>query len=85
MHRSRLKRLQEMRQIEADLGSRLLTAKTLTESARIRNEWMAKHVETIGGEQKTFTTAWLGLLLDAMATPSTLSSKLLDRDHKSEQ
>jgi hypothetical protein len=82
MHRSWLERLQEMRQMESDFGSRLLTAKSPTEAASVCSEWMAKHAEAMASEQKTFATAWLGLILDVMTTASTL--KTSDRDQKSE-
>ena len=85
MHRTWLERLQEIRQIESDFGTRLLTAKSPSEAANVCGEWMTKHVETIAREQKTFAKAWLGLITDVMASASTVSAKASDGDHKSAQ
>lgn len=46
------------RHLESDFGMKLMTAKTPFEAASICDEWMAKHVEIIAHEQKTFTNAW---------------------------
>jgi hypothetical protein len=64
MNRTWLERLREIRQIEAEYGSKLLAAKTPSEAATICNEWMAKRLETVANEQKAFTTAWLDLFSD---------------------
>ena len=71
MHRSWLERLREIRQIEAEFGSRLLTAKNASEATAICNEWMTKRLEIVVSEQQTFAAAWLGLISDATkATPA---------------
>jgi hypothetical protein len=72
MNRTWLERLREIRQIEAEYGSKLLAAKTPSEAAGICNEWMAKRLETVANEQKAFTTAWLDLFSDMAisATPT---------------
>ena len=66
MHRSWLERLREMRQIESDFGTRLLTAKSPSEATTICNEWMAKRLKTVANEQQTFGTAWIGLISDVL-------------------
>jgi hypothetical protein len=71
MHRSWLERLQEIRQIESDFGTRLLTAKGPSEATSVCSEWMTKRVETVAREQQAFAAAWLGLISDATkATPA---------------
>jgi len=64
MNRTWLERLREIRQIEAEFGSKLLAAKTPSEAVTICNEWMAKRLETVANEQKAFSTAWLDLFSD---------------------
>jgi len=70
MNRTWLERLRELRQIEAEYGSKLLSAKTPTEAASICNEWMAKRLETVANEQKAFTTAWRDLFSDMAISPT---------------
>jgi hypothetical protein len=72
MNRTWLERLREIREIEAEYGSKLLAAKTPSEAATICNEWMARRLETVANEQKAFTTAWLDLFSDMAisATPT---------------
>jgi hypothetical protein len=75
MHRSWLERLREIRQIEAEFGTRLLTAKNASEATAICNEWMTKRLETIASEQQIFAAGWLGLISDATRmTPATSAS-----------
>jgi hypothetical protein len=75
MHRSWLERLREIRQLESDFGTRLLTAKTPSEATAICNEWMIKRLETVASEQQIFAAAWLGLISDATRiTPATSAS-----------
>jgi hypothetical protein len=66
MHRSWLERLREIRQLESDFGTKLLTAKSPSEATIICNEWMAKRLETVANEQQTFATAWIGLISDVL-------------------
>src|ERR1700677_2796006 len=75
MNRTWLERLRELRQIEAEYGSKLLSAKTPSEAASICNEWMAKRLETVANEQKAFTTAWLDLFshMAISATPTQVA------------
>jgi hypothetical protein len=73
MNRSWIAGLREIRQIESDFGSRLLSAKSSTEAATICHQWMAKRLETVASEQKVFTTAWLALIADAMKSASEMS------------
>jgi hypothetical protein len=73
MNRSWLERLREIREIEADFGAKLLTAKSPSEATTICNEWMAKRLETVASEQQTFTTAWLELVWDATKLTSAMS------------
>jgi hypothetical protein len=54
MHRSWIEFLSEMRQIESDVGNRLLNAKTPSEAIMVCTEWMARRLETGAGEQQTF-------------------------------
>jgi hypothetical protein len=71
MHRSWLERLREIRQIESEFGTRLLIAKSPSETTAICNEWMTKRLEIVVNEQQTFAAAWLGLISDATkATPA---------------
>jgi hypothetical protein len=71
MHRSWLKKLREIRQIEAEFGTRLLTAKSPSEATAICSEWMTKRLETVACEQQAFAVAWLALISDATkATPA---------------
>jgi hypothetical protein len=49
-HQSWLERLREIRQIEAEFGTRLLTAKNASEATAICNERMTKRLETIANE-----------------------------------
>jgi hypothetical protein len=74
MHRSWLVKLREIRQIESEFGTRLLTARSPSEATNICNEWMAKRLETVASEQQTFTTSWLGLISDAIKSTSTISA-----------
>jgi hypothetical protein len=74
MNRTWLERLREIRQIEAEYGSKLLAAKTPTEAAAICNEWMAKRLETVANEQKAFTTAWLDLFSDMAISTAPIDS-----------
>ena len=71
MNRSWLKRLQEIRQIDSDFGARLLAAHSPAEATDICNEWMRKHLEIVASEQRSFTTAWLGLISNVMASRSS--------------
>jgi hypothetical protein len=80
MHRSWLVKLREIRQIESEFGTRLLTAKSPSEATNICNEWMAKRLETVASEQQTFATGWLGLISDAIKSESTISAKEPDHD-----
>ena len=66
MNRTWIERLREIRQIESDFGSRLLRAESSPEAAAICHEWMAKRLEAVAYEQRTFTTAWLALISDTM-------------------
>lgn len=71
MHRSWLEKLREIRQIEAEFGTKLLTAKSPSEATAICSEWMTKRLETVAYEQQAFAVAWLGLISDvAKATPA---------------
>ena len=83
MHRAWLERLQEIGQLESDFGTRLMIAKSPSEAASVCREWMARHVETIAHEQKTFANAWLRLIVDVMGSAPAVSAKTSERDHKS--
>jgi len=75
MHRSWLERLRDIRQIESEFGTRLLTAKSPSEATAICNEWMTKRLETIANEQQIFAAGWLGLISDATRMiPATSTS-----------
>ena len=76
MHRLWLERLQEIRQIESDFGTRLLNAKNPSEARTLCNEWMAKRLATVASEQQVFAAAWLGLISEAtMPAPATSASR----------
>ena len=83
MHRTWLERLQGIRHLESDFGTRLMTAKSRSEAAIVCGEWMVKHVETIADEQKTFASAWLRLIVEMMGSASAVSAKTSERDQKS--
>jgi len=74
MNRTWIERLREIRQIESDFGNRLLRAENSSEAATICHEWMAKRLETVAYEQKTFTTAWLALISDTMKLARSVKS-----------
>jgi hypothetical protein len=80
MNRVWLERLRDLREMEAEFGSRLLRAKNPTEAMTICNEWMAKRLEAVGNEHNAFTAAWLDLVSDTMRTASASSSVKLGRD-----
>ena len=82
MHREWLERLQEIRQLESDFGTRLMIANSPSGAASVCREWMARHVETIAHEQKTFANAWLRLIVDVMGSAPAVSAKISERDHK---
>ena len=76
MHRLWLERLQEIRQIEADFGTRLLNAKNPSEARTLCNEWMAKRLATVASEQQVFTAAWLDLISEAVVSaPATSATR----------
>jgi hypothetical protein len=75
MNRAWLERLREIRQIESDFGSRLLTAKSSSEAATVCNEWMARRLETVAGVQQAFTTAWIELMSELMKSTSATSAE----------
>lgn len=83
MHRTWLERLRDIRHLESDLGMKLMTAKTPSEAASICGEWMAKHVETIAHEQRTFANAWLRMIVDMMGWAAPGAAQASKRDHKS--
>jgi hypothetical protein len=74
MNRTWIERLREIRQIESDFGSRLLRAGSSSEAANICHEWMAKRLEAVAYEQRTFTTAWLALISDTMKMTRSIKS-----------
>jgi hypothetical protein len=62
---------EQIRQIESEFRTGLLTAKSPSEATAICNEWMTKRLEIVVSEQQTFAAAWLGLISDATkATPA---------------
>jgi hypothetical protein len=72
MHRSWLERLRDIRQIEAEFGARLLTAKSASEATAICKEWMTKRLETIANDQQIFAAGWLGLVSDNQDSPCNI-------------
>jgi hypothetical protein len=80
MHRGWLEKLQEIRQLESEYGTRLMSATGRSEAVLVCSEWMAKRMEIIAHEQKTFANAWLRLSVDVMASASTVSAKISERD-----
>jgi hypothetical protein len=80
MNRAWLESLREIRQVESEYGARLLTAESPSEATAICNEWMGKRLEIVASEQKTFATAWLGLISDVIK--STSATRAPDEDHK---
>jgi hypothetical protein len=69
MNRSWLERLRKIRQIESEFGARLLAANSPAEATSVCQEWMAKRLAAVAGEQQAFTTAWLGLVSETMESP----------------
>jgi len=71
MHRSWLERLRNIRQIESEFGTRLLTATSPSEATAICNSWVTPRLEIVARAQQAFAAAWLGLIGDATrATPA---------------
>src|SRR5882757_8197711 len=73
MNRSWLERLREVRQLESEFGSRLLVGKNPAEAAAIRNNWIAKRLQSLAAEQQIFTTAWLGLVSHVVRSTSAMA------------
>ena len=73
MNRSRLERLRDIHRVDADYSSRLLFAKTPSEATALCGEWMARRLEAVTSEQKSFATAWLGLVSDAVNNPASVA------------
>ena len=71
MHRLWLERLQEIRQIESDFGARLLNAKNPSEARTLCNEWMARRLEIVAGEQQNFAAAWVGLISEVATSAAS--------------
>jgi hypothetical protein len=70
MHRAWIEKAREIRDLELDYGSRLMTAKSPAQAASLCNEWMAKRMAIVAHEQEIFANSWLWLLAD-MANPPT--------------
>jgi hypothetical protein len=83
MNRAWIERLRQIRQIEGEYGARLLGAKTSHEATAICNEWMAKRLEVVAGEQQAFVTAWLqlvsGVLKSTSESPAVASEETRKR------
>lgn len=80
MHRGWLEKLQEIRQLESEYGTRLMSATSRSEAVRACSEWMAKRMDIIAHEQKTFANAWLQLSIEVMASAPRVSAKTSERD-----
>ena len=80
MHRGWLEKLQEIRQLESEYGTKLMSATGRSEAVQVCSEWMAKRMEIIAHEQKTFANAWLQLSIDVMASAPRVSGKTAERD-----
>jgi hypothetical protein len=70
MHRAWIEKAREIRDLELNYGSRLMTAKSPAQAASLCNEWMAKRMAIVAHEQEMFANSWLWLLAD-MANPPT--------------
>ena len=80
IHRSWPERLREIRQIEAEFGARLLTAKNASEATAICDEWMTKRLETIANEQQILAAGWLGLVSEATRIVPATSTRAPGHD-----
>lgn len=82
MNRAWIERLRQIRQIEGDYGARLLSAKTSHEATAICNEWMAKRLEAVAGEQQAFVAAWLQLVSGVLKSTSESSAVASEETRK---
>jgi hypothetical protein len=75
LHRGWLEKVWEIRQLELDYGTKLMSAKTPSEAAGFCNEWIGKRMEIFAREQEIFASSWVQLLGDVVALPSGSSTK----------
>jgi len=71
---------EQIRQIESEFRTGLLTAKSPSEATAICNEWMTKRLETIANEQQILTAGWLGLVSDATRIAPATSTRAPGHD-----
>jgi hypothetical protein len=73
INRTWLEQLREIHRSESEFGALLLAANSPAEATSICHAWMAKRLETVASEHKTFTTAWLALVSDTVSVPERLN------------
>jgi hypothetical protein len=69
LNRTWIEQLRDIHRLESEFGARLLAANSPVEATSICHEWMAKRLDTVVGEHRTFTAAWLALVSDTTSAP----------------
>ena len=64
-HQAWMERLQEMQAIEAQFTKELLATRDPAEALKICNRWIAKRMELLTADSKTFTGFWMYLVMTA--------------------
>jgi hypothetical protein len=79
MHRAWIENAREIRDLELNCGSRLMTAKGPLQAASLCNEWMAKRMAIVAHEQEMFANSWLWLLADMIEAPTSAPANVSER------
>jgi hypothetical protein len=79
MHRAWIENAREIRDLELNYGSRLMTAKGPLQAASLCNEWMAKRMAIVAHEQEMFANSWLWLLADMIEAPTSAPANVSER------
>ena len=79
MHRAWIENAREIRELELNYGSRLMTATSPLQAASVCNEWMAKRMAIVAHEQEMFANSWLWLLADMIEAPTLAPAKVSER------
>ena len=79
MHRAWIEKAQEIRDLEANYGSKLMAARSPSHAASLCNEWMARRMAIVAHEQEMFASSWLWLLADMMNPPTAPPTEVSDR------
>jgi hypothetical protein len=62
INRAWLDSMREMRKVEAEFSIRLFACKGPDDAMAVCNQWMAKRLEILGGEQQLFARLWTDLV-----------------------